>query len=138
MYNQNATARWMSAVILGEMVFWDIPCSLLVPSLKDPLMLGHHIVMTSVCAPPPREAAASHDRPESYCYSLCNVQPLGLCVVVIFYKPCRYVAWVGAYSLPCCYYLFFFGLAELSSVPLQVSCPPLLILLARSAYWPDV
>ena len=35
----------MSAVIFGNMVFWDIPCSLIVPSLKDPLMLGHHVIM---------------------------------------------------------------------------------------------
>jgi len=38
----------MSAVILGNMVFWDIPCSLIVPSLKDPLMLGHHVIMMCV------------------------------------------------------------------------------------------
>lgn len=38
----------LSATVLGMMVFWDIPCSIVVPALQDTLMLGHHIGMCFV------------------------------------------------------------------------------------------
>lgn len=38
LFSSHATARWCCAVVLGELVLWDIPCALLVPSLQDPLM----------------------------------------------------------------------------------------------------
>lgn len=31
-----------------------------------------------------------------------------------------FVAWAGVYKFPCCYYLFFFGFVELSSIPLAI------------------
>ena len=34
----NSTARWCCAVVAGELLLWDIPCALLVPSLQDALM----------------------------------------------------------------------------------------------------
>ena len=38
LFSAHAVARWCCAVVLGELVLWDIPCGLLVPSLRDPLM----------------------------------------------------------------------------------------------------
>uniref|UniRef100_A0A7S4HL97 TLC domain-containing protein n=1 Tax=Prymnesium polylepis TaxID=72548 RepID=A0A7S4HL97_9EUKA len=39
----NGTARWLSAVILGELVIWDFPCSLFIKKLQEPVMLAHHV-----------------------------------------------------------------------------------------------
>ena len=38
LFSSHATARWCCAAVLGELVLWDIPCALLVPSLQDTLM----------------------------------------------------------------------------------------------------
>lgn len=73
----HATSRWCCAVVVGELVLWDIPCALIVPSLQDPLMLGHHVVMAAV-------------------------------------------AYVSAFHIPSAYCLFFFGVVELSSIPLAI------------------
>ena len=35
----------MSQMVLGMMVFWDIPTGLLVQSLREPLMVAHHFGM---------------------------------------------------------------------------------------------
>ena len=40
----------MSEVVYGMMLFWDIPLSLVVPSLQDNIMLMHHIGMCFVSA----------------------------------------------------------------------------------------
>lgn len=38
LFSNHPTGRWCCAVVLGELVLWDIPCGLLVPALRDPLM----------------------------------------------------------------------------------------------------
>ncbi len=45
----NGVSRWLAAVALGELVIWDIPTgTVLVPELRDPLMLAHHVLMALV------------------------------------------------------------------------------------------
>jgi len=45
----NGVSRWLAAVALGELVIWDIPTgTVLVPELRDALMLGHHVLMALV------------------------------------------------------------------------------------------
>ena len=39
----DGTARWLSAMLLGELLMWDFPCSLFVPKLQVPVIVGHHI-----------------------------------------------------------------------------------------------
>ncbi len=48
-FEPDSTSRWLSAIAFGELVLWDIPCgTILVPSLRDPLMFGHHVAMAWV------------------------------------------------------------------------------------------
>jgi hypothetical protein len=77
LFSDNGVSKWCSALVLGELLLWDIPCGLLISSLRDPLMLTHHVVMALV-------------------------------------------AYIGAFRVPSYYCLFFFGVVELSSIPLVV------------------
>ena len=36
--------------MLGELLFWDIPTGLLVASLREPVMVAHHIGMAFMSA----------------------------------------------------------------------------------------
>ncbi|EOD05232.1 hypothetical protein EMIHUDRAFT_461939 [Emiliania huxleyi CCMP1516] len=38
----------LAQLVYGELLLWDIPCGLLVPSLREPLMLAHHFGMAAV------------------------------------------------------------------------------------------
>ena len=38
----------LSQVVLGELILWDTPVGLIVPSLRIPEMLAHHILMAGV------------------------------------------------------------------------------------------
>ena len=42
------TARWLGAMLLGMLLAWDIPASLLIPRLRKPDTLIHHIAMAAV------------------------------------------------------------------------------------------
>jgi len=44
----HATGLMMAKIIFATQVFWDIPTGLLVPSLREPLMLAHHVGMMSI------------------------------------------------------------------------------------------
>lgn len=70
-------SKWLGAVICGMFVAWDIPTSLLIPKLRKPDVIAHHVVMAIV-------------------------------------------AFVGATIVPMRYVLYYFGVAELSSIPLLV------------------
>merc|ERR1719201_1052877 len=41
-------ANVICEIVVGALVFWDIPCALLIPSMKDPIMLAHHVGMAVV------------------------------------------------------------------------------------------
>lgn len=41
----NGTSRFLGAVLLGELLAWDIPCGLLIKKLRKPDMLVHHVLM---------------------------------------------------------------------------------------------
>jgi hypothetical protein len=45
-----ASARWLAAVVTGIFVFWDVPFSILIPDLRKPDVIIHHIAMTVVAA----------------------------------------------------------------------------------------
>lgn len=40
----------MTKIVLGELLLWDIPTGLLVKSLREPLMLAHHVGMALTAA----------------------------------------------------------------------------------------
>lgn len=42
------TGEKLAQVVMGAMLFWDIPCGLLIRSLREPLMLLHHVGMAYV------------------------------------------------------------------------------------------
>jgi hypothetical protein len=70
-------SKWLGAVITGMFVAWDIPTSLLIPKLRKPDVIIHHVLMAIV-------------------------------------------ACMGATVMPMRYMLYYFGVAELSSIPLLV------------------
>ena len=39
----DGTARWLGAMLFGELVLWDFPCSLFIAKLREPVMLAHHV-----------------------------------------------------------------------------------------------
>mmetsp|Transcript_48779 Transcript_48779/g.110697 ORF Transcript_48779/g.110697 Transcript_48779/m.110697 type:complete len:275 (+) Transcript_48779:139-963(+) len=41
-------ARWLAAVLAGELVVWDIPVGLAIPQLRKPDSLLHHVGMAAV------------------------------------------------------------------------------------------
>jgi len=43
----NGTARWLAAVLLGELLLWDYPCALFIKKLRAPVMLVHHAGMVA-------------------------------------------------------------------------------------------
>mmetsp|Transcript_14890 Transcript_14890/g.32295 ORF Transcript_14890/g.32295 Transcript_14890/m.32295 type:complete len:270 (-) Transcript_14890:243-1052(-) len=47
----HAVGTTLTQVMLGAMLLWDTPTGFIVASLRDPVMLGHHILMffTAVC-----------------------------------------------------------------------------------------
>lgn len=46
---QSDAARWLAAVVWGMLTLWDLPTSLILPSLRrKPDVIGHHIVMTLI------------------------------------------------------------------------------------------
>ena len=44
----NGTARWLAAVMAGQLVIWDIPCSLFMKSLRKMDAVLHHVGMAIV------------------------------------------------------------------------------------------
>jgi hypothetical protein len=44
----HATGHMLGQVVLGELVLWDIPCSVMIKSLREPLMFAHHLGMALV------------------------------------------------------------------------------------------
>ena len=44
----NATTRWLAAVLLGELLLWDIPSAVWIPALRRKDMLLHHVGMAVV------------------------------------------------------------------------------------------
>ena len=46
----DGTARWLSAMLLGELLLWDFPCSLFIPKLQVPVIIGHHIGLLATAA----------------------------------------------------------------------------------------
>lgn len=68
----------LARLILGSQLLWDIPAGLLVPSLRQPAMLAHHVIM-------------------------CTLSYLALDAPAFLY-----------------YAVFYFGVVEISSVPLAV------------------
>lgn len=45
-----ASARWLAAVVTGIFACWDVPFSILIPDLRKPDVIVHHIAMTVVAA----------------------------------------------------------------------------------------
>ena len=45
MLTSNGTARWLAAVLIGELIIWDFPCSFFIKKLRDPVLLTHHVGM---------------------------------------------------------------------------------------------
>jgi hypothetical protein len=45
MLTSNGTARWLAAVLIGELIIWDFPCSFFIKKLRDPVLLAHHVGM---------------------------------------------------------------------------------------------
>lgn len=41
----SAAVRFLSAVLLGMLLLWDLPCSVIIPKLRNPVMFGHHLAM---------------------------------------------------------------------------------------------
>eukprot|EP00966_Prymnesium_polylepis_P037228 864366-Prymnesium_polylepis.1 len=41
----DGTARWLAAMLFGELVLWDFPCALFVAKLREPIMIAHHVGM---------------------------------------------------------------------------------------------
>jgi len=39
----DGTSRWLGAVLFGELLIWDFPCSIFIKKLQEPVMLAHHI-----------------------------------------------------------------------------------------------
>ena len=39
----DGTARWLGAMLFGELLLWDFPCSLFIKKLQVPVIVGHHI-----------------------------------------------------------------------------------------------
>ena len=39
----DGTARWLGAMLFGELVLWDFPCSIFIKLLREPVMLAHHV-----------------------------------------------------------------------------------------------
>lgn len=70
-------ARWLSAVICGMFVAWDIPTSIAIGQLRKADVIVHHLVMAIL-------------------------------------------AYFGSTSIPMYYLFYFFGISELSSVPLVI------------------
>lgn len=70
-------ARWLSSIICGMFVIWDIPTSLMIQKLRKPDVIVHHVAMAIL-------------------------------------------AYFGAAYLPMYYLFYFFGISELSSIPLVV------------------
>lgn len=48
MLDECPSARWLAAVLAGELVLWDIPCGLLIPQLRKVDSLLHHVAMALV------------------------------------------------------------------------------------------
>ena len=46
----DGTARWLSAMLLGELLLWDFPCSVFIPKLQVPVIIGHHIGLLATAA----------------------------------------------------------------------------------------
>ena len=46
----DGTARWLSAMLLGELLLWDFPCSLFIPKLQVPVIIGHHVGLLATAA----------------------------------------------------------------------------------------
>ena len=47
---KNPAGMLLGQVVLGELLFWDIPTGLLTPALREPLMMAHHFGMAFVAA----------------------------------------------------------------------------------------
>lgn len=41
----SSSVRFLSATLLGMLLLWDLPCSILIPKLRNPVMFGHHVAM---------------------------------------------------------------------------------------------
>lgn len=44
---ESNSARWLGATLLGTLLVWDIPTCLLIPRLRKPDMLVHHLAMAA-------------------------------------------------------------------------------------------
>ena len=42
----SAPVRFLSAALLGMLLLWDLPCSVLISKLRNPVMFGHHVAMS--------------------------------------------------------------------------------------------
>lgn len=72
-----SSSRYLSSIIVGSFLFWDIPYSIMISKLRKLDVIVHHIVML---------------------------------IIAIF----------GSIVLPTPYILYYFGIAELSSIPLII------------------
>ena len=46
----DGTARWLGAVLFGELLLWDFPCSIFIKLLREPVMLAHHVGLLATAA----------------------------------------------------------------------------------------
>jgi TLC domain len=44
--SQSDSCRWLAAVVFGMFAFWDVPTSLMIPALRKPDVVVHHMIMT--------------------------------------------------------------------------------------------
>jgi len=75
----NGASRVLCAILFGELVLWDLPCTLWISKLRRPDMILHHLAMAFVC-------------------------------------------WLTISSaVPMSWALFFFGISEISTIPLGIN-----------------
>lgn len=46
----DGTSRWLGAVLFGELLLWDFPCSIFIKLLREPVMLAHHVGLLTTAA----------------------------------------------------------------------------------------
>eukprot|EP00966_Prymnesium_polylepis_P022525 518317-Prymnesium_polylepis.1 len=75
LFARNPAGELLAQLTIGMMVFWDIPTNALIPSLRDGVLMAHHVGMTLamyVCLSPflqhyVRAAATPPPAPQATC-----------------------------------------------------------------------
>ena len=79
----------MTKIVLGELLLWDIPSGLLVKSLREPLMVAHHVGMALTAAIGLYPGLNSYYA--LFFYGVIELSGIFLCVVDLFHP--KHPAW---------------------------------------------